>query len=139
VCILVPKYRVINFWPCKNDTFLRILSPYFSFVLNDIRSGVRTKSSKKIQREKLYELHIVASLLAVSFAFRSDEISTYNILAVCKQYCGFLLNSYFFNPIFVRKGKQDVTKDAAWETLQLGWIIKNKLRRKRICECHVFQ
>ena len=84
-------------------------------------------------------MHTVASLLALSFALRSDEMCTYDISTVCKQYYRFLLNSSFFNPIFVRKRKQDMPKDAAWETLQSGEIIKTKIREKEIRGCHVFQ
>ena len=46
-CILVSKYRVIMFWPCKNDMFFIIVFPYFAFVLNDTLSGIKTRHKKR--------------------------------------------------------------------------------------------
>lgn len=119
------------FSPCKTDSFFHNCFFLFYLCTEWYSFWSKNKIQRKMQREKLHKWHTVASLLALSSAFKSDEICTYDISTVCKQYYRFLLNPSFSNSIFVREQKQDTPKDAAWKTLQCGWIIKNKMREKR--------
>jgi len=69
-----------------------------------------------MQREKLYNLHKIASLIVARFAFKTDEILSYRISAMYKQYffyARFFFISPFYNPIYFRKQKQNMRKDAA--------------------------
>jgi len=128
---LVSKYRATKFSPCKNDSFFIIVFSYFTFVLNDILSGVKTKYNERCSVKSYTSC--IQSLLYLLYLLLSNRTKCApTIFRPCvNNTIVFLLNPSFSNSIFVREQKQDTPKDAAWKTLQCGWIIKNKMREKR--------